>query len=198
MCCSLETAGANGREAQQAARPVDVLGHPPGPDHNITVFGSEMVSWTDSVFESTHKEKRELIECGDGAGGTVGWRARGGDGGSRLIGRLPPIHHLLSHVILIIKVGPILLALPARLAPADVVPAYRVVCSHVVVTSPEHFKELLSADLNRVSVLNFWAPWADVCKPMNEVSTLAACFARLEALWWRAGGEGALDSLSCW
>ncbi|KAL7417803.1 glutaredoxin [Mrakia frigida] len=45
----------------------------------------------------------------------------------------------------------------------------------VTVTSPEHFKELLSKDLNRVSVLNFWAPWADVCKPMNEVvASLAA------------------------
>ncbi|CED83157.1 Glutaredoxin-related protein [Phaffia rhodozyma] len=37
------------------------------------------------------------------------------------------------------------------------------------VTSPDHFKDLLSADLNRVSLLNFWAPWADVCKEMNEV-----------------------------
>jgi hypothetical protein len=42
--------------------------------------------------------------------------------------------------------------------------------SLVTVSSPEHFKELLSADLSRVSVLNFWAPWADVCKGMNEVS----------------------------
>lgn len=37
------------------------------------------------------------------------------------------------------------------------------------VTSPEHFKELLSADLNRVSCLNFWAPWAEPCAAFTEV-----------------------------
>ncbi|KAG2017393.1 monothiol glutaredoxin-5 [Coprinopsis cinerea AmutBmut pab1-1] len=37
------------------------------------------------------------------------------------------------------------------------------------VQSPEHFQQLLSADLNRVSVLNFWAPFADPCKQMNEI-----------------------------
>lgn len=37
------------------------------------------------------------------------------------------------------------------------------------VTSPTEFQELLSADLNRVSVINFWAPWAEPCKQMNEV-----------------------------
>ncbi|KAF8071499.1 glutaredoxin [Lyophyllum atratum] len=37
------------------------------------------------------------------------------------------------------------------------------------VTSPTHFQELLSADLNRVSLINFWAPWAEPCKQMNEV-----------------------------
>ncbi|KDQ58969.1 hypothetical protein JAAARDRAFT_33697 [Jaapia argillacea MUCL 33604] len=37
------------------------------------------------------------------------------------------------------------------------------------ITSPTHFQELLSADLNRVSLLNFWAPWAAPCKEMNEV-----------------------------
>jgi len=39
-----------------------------------------------------------------------------------------------------------------------------------VVSSADHFKELLSADLNRVSLLNFWAPWAEPCKQMNEVA----------------------------
>ncbi|KAH9481903.1 Glutaredoxin-3 [Psilocybe cubensis] len=39
----------------------------------------------------------------------------------------------------------------------------------VEVTSASHFQELLSADLNRVSVINFWAPWAEPCKQMNEV-----------------------------
>lgn len=38
----------------------------------------------------------------------------------------------------------------------------------VTVTSPEHFKEELSKDLNRVSVLNFWAPWAEPCKDFNK------------------------------
>lgn len=39
----------------------------------------------------------------------------------------------------------------------------------VVVTSPEHFKSLLSEDLQRVSLINFWTPWAEPCKQMNEV-----------------------------
>ncbi|KAI5990252.1 glutaredoxin [Pisolithus albus] len=37
------------------------------------------------------------------------------------------------------------------------------------ITSTEQFQDLLSADLNRVSLINFWAPWADPCKQMNEV-----------------------------
>ncbi len=37
------------------------------------------------------------------------------------------------------------------------------------VTSPDHFKSLLSADLNRVSCLNFWAPWAEPCAAFTEV-----------------------------
>ncbi|KAK8865716.1 Grx4 family monothiol glutaredoxin [Kwoniella newhampshirensis] len=39
----------------------------------------------------------------------------------------------------------------------------------VGVTSPDHFKSLLSADLNRVSCLNFWAPWAEPCAAFNKV-----------------------------
>ncbi|KAH8822687.1 glutaredoxin [Flagelloscypha sp. PMI_526] len=38
-----------------------------------------------------------------------------------------------------------------------------------VVTSPDHFKEILSKDLNRISLISFWAPWAEPCKTMNEV-----------------------------
>ncbi|KAH7867978.1 thioredoxin-like protein [Lentinula edodes] len=38
------------------------------------------------------------------------------------------------------------------------------------VTSPSHFQQLLSSDLNRVSVLNFWAEWAEPCKQMNAVT----------------------------
>ncbi|KAH8118176.1 glutaredoxin [Phellopilus nigrolimitatus] len=37
------------------------------------------------------------------------------------------------------------------------------------VTSPTHFQTLLSADLARVSLLNFWAPWAEPCAQMNAV-----------------------------
>ena len=37
------------------------------------------------------------------------------------------------------------------------------------VTSPEHFQALLSEDLKRISLINFWAPWAEPCKQMNEV-----------------------------
>ena len=37
------------------------------------------------------------------------------------------------------------------------------------VQSPEHFQGLLSQDLQRVSLINFWAPWAEPCKQMNEV-----------------------------
>jgi thiol-disulfide isomerase/thioredoxin len=37
------------------------------------------------------------------------------------------------------------------------------------VQSTEHFQDLLSQDLQRVSLLNFWAPWAEPCKQMNEV-----------------------------
>ncbi|KAG8701188.1 monothiol glutaredoxin grx4, partial [Ceratobasidium sp. 395] len=38
-----------------------------------------------------------------------------------------------------------------------------------VVESAEQFKQLLSADLERISLLNFWAPWAEPCIKMNEV-----------------------------
>lgn len=37
------------------------------------------------------------------------------------------------------------------------------------VKSSDHFKELLSEDLQRVSLLYFWAPWAEPCKQMTEV-----------------------------
>ena len=39
----------------------------------------------------------------------------------------------------------------------------------VEVTSSSHFQELLSADLTRLSLINFWTPWAEPCKQMNEV-----------------------------
>jgi thiol-disulfide isomerase/thioredoxin len=37
------------------------------------------------------------------------------------------------------------------------------------VETNEQFQELLSQDLQRVSLINFWAPWAAPCKQMNEV-----------------------------
>jgi thiol-disulfide isomerase/thioredoxin len=37
------------------------------------------------------------------------------------------------------------------------------------VKSSDHFKALLSEDLQRVSLLYFWAPWAEPCKQMTEV-----------------------------
>lgn len=36
------------------------------------------------------------------------------------------------------------------------------------VSSPEHFQELLSADLERVSVLYFYADWAEPCAQMTQ------------------------------
>lgn len=38
-----------------------------------------------------------------------------------------------------------------------------------LVKSPDHLKSLLSADLTRVSLINFWAPWAEPCRQMNTV-----------------------------
>ncbi|KAF7326023.1 Monothiol glutaredoxin-4 [Mycena kentingensis (nom. inval.)] len=37
------------------------------------------------------------------------------------------------------------------------------------VTSVEHFQQSLSTDLTRVSLINFWAPWAAPCTQMNQV-----------------------------
>ncbi|KAJ7030250.1 glutaredoxin [Mycena alexandri] len=39
----------------------------------------------------------------------------------------------------------------------------------IAVTDAEHFQSLLSADLTRVSLINFWAPWAAPCAQMNTV-----------------------------
>ncbi|KAF9262487.1 glutaredoxin [Marasmius fiardii PR-910] len=41
--------------------------------------------------------------------------------------------------------------------------------NHHQVSNPSHFQNLLSEDLERVSVLNFWADWAEPCKQMNAV-----------------------------
>lgn len=39
--------------------------------------------------------------------------------------------------------------------------------NHHVVTSATDFQALMSADLDRVVVINFWAPWAEPCARMN-------------------------------
>lgn len=39
----------------------------------------------------------------------------------------------------------------------------------VTIISTPQFKERLSEDLNRISLLNFWAPWAAPCEQMNKV-----------------------------
>ncbi|KAJ6548647.1 thioredoxin-like protein [Mycena capillaripes] len=39
----------------------------------------------------------------------------------------------------------------------------------VAVSDAPHFRSLLSADLTRVSLINFWAPWASPCTQMNAV-----------------------------
>lgn len=45
----------------------------------------------------------------------------------------------------------------------------------VTIDSPEHFTTVMKSDLNRVTLLNFWAPWAEPCQQMNQVvSELAA------------------------
>jgi len=51
------------------------------------------------------------------------------------------------------------------------------------VTSPEHFQSLLSEDLQRVSLINFWAPWAAPCTEMNKVvSELAKKYPKILVL----------------
>jgi len=62
--------------------------------------------------------------------------------------------------------------------------------SAIAVTSPEHFQTLLSADLQRVSLINFWAPWAEPCNQMNQVvEELAKKYPKLLALHVDAGEQ---------
>ncbi|KAI3626765.1 GRX3 [Malassezia furfur] len=38
----------------------------------------------------------------------------------------------------------------------------------VAITSPDMFTDLMQQDLERVTLLNFWAPWAQPCEQMNQ------------------------------
>jgi thioredoxin-like negative regulator of GroEL len=61
----------------------------------------------------------------------------------------------------------------------------------VQVTSPDQFKELLSKDLERVSLLYFWAPWAKPCEQMTEVVTeLSKKYPKLLSLQIEADEQG--------
>ena len=37
----------------------------------------------------------------------------------------------------------------------------------VTITSPDMFTKLMEQNLERVTLLNFWAPWAQPCERMN-------------------------------
>lgn len=57
------------------------------------------------------------------------------------------------------------------------------------VSSTPQFQDLLSKDLNRVSLIYFWAPWAEPCKQMTEVvaelSKMYPAVLFLQACSWR-------------
>lgn len=57
----------------------------------------------------------------------------------------------------------------AELCNCDIAASRSLMSAVHVVTSPDNFKSLLSKDLTRVSLINFWAPWADPCVKMNTV-----------------------------
>ena len=62
------------------------------------------------------------------------------------------------------------------------------------VRSPTHLQTLLSADLTRISLLNFWARWAEPCTQMNAVvRELAARHPGLLVLDVEADNEDVAD-----
>jgi thiol-disulfide isomerase/thioredoxin len=60
----------------------------------------------------------------------------------------------------------------------------------IKVNSPDHFRSLLSEDLQRMSLINFWAPWAAPCQEMNELAAeLAEKYPELlvlQVLWFQS------------
>ncbi|KAF8322617.1 glutaredoxin [Clavulina sp. PMI_390] len=57
-------------------------------------------------------------------------------------------------------------------------------------SSPEAFKAELSKDLNKVSLLSFWASWAEPCKTMNQVvKELATKYSEILVLSIEAEGQ---------
>ncbi|KAG9010473.1 monothiol glutaredoxin grx4 [Tulasnella sp. JGI-2019a] len=62
------------------------------------------------------------------------------------------------------------------------------------VTSVEQFKSLMEADLERVSLLSFWAPWAAPCEGTNEVvKELAKKYDSIQAFSIQADKENLED-----
>lgn len=68
---------------------------------------------------------------------------------------------------------------------------------HEVATVDE-FKSLMEADLERVSLLSFWAPWAAPCQQMNEVvKSLAEKYETIQVLSVSLLRSGNMDNGCC-
>ena len=60
------------------------------------------------------------------------------------------------------------------------------------VSSPEQFQELLSADLERISVLYFYADWAEPCAAMTQ-AVAALAEAKPEVLFLSIEAEALVE-----
>ena len=62
------------------------------------------------------------------------------------------------------------------------------------VTSPDQFTSIMEADLGRITLINFWASWAEPCKQMNQVvKDLATKFPHIAVL-----NVSSLSELELW